>query len=82
MRMGVSFKISFCKLGCSSSMRSFCLFVNVGEGSLSIFCKNVHHKVVYYCPSYNLYLLSFSMTTILPPLSASLIAMLLLRFRS
>ena len=30
----VCFKISFCMLGCSSLMRSFSLFVNVGVGSL------------------------------------------------
>ena len=35
--MGISLKTSFCKLGCSSLMRIFSLFVNVGVGSLSIF---------------------------------------------
>ena len=33
----ISLKTSLCKLGCSSLMRSFSLFVNVGVGSLSIF---------------------------------------------
>ena len=32
--MGISLKTSFCKLGCSSLMRSFSLFVNVGVGSI------------------------------------------------
>ena len=35
--MGISFKTSFCKLGCSSLMRIFNLFANVGVGSLLIF---------------------------------------------
>ena len=50
---GISSKTSFCKLVCSSLRRSFSLLVNVRLGSLSIFKKNVHHKVMYRFPSYN-----------------------------